>query len=244
MPFTATVLAVCTSPGGLPKTPRESGVLAGPEGLEGDAQRNRKVHGGPDQAVCVFLDEDYRGLAAEGRRLPGPGAMGENVTLGGLSSSEARIGDVWAGQEVELEITALRLPCRNLEVYGKEFPDLVLRTGRSGFYCRVLRPGRLRPGEDLERTREGTVPLATAFFARTGLRPGGSTGNADAGSDPDRGPKAEGHTPEPMTEGRTPDPVPVTDRDRRAAIALLLAEPALSARWRERLEEIRAATPP
>ena len=51
----ATLAQVNVSPGGMPK----SAVLVARvtfSGVEGDKQRNRKYHGGPDRAVCLGGD--------------------------------------------------------------------------------------------------------------------------------------------------------------------------------------------
>src|SRR4051794_28702068 len=60
------------------KSPIEGTVSVGEENLAGDAQANRKYHGGPDKAVCFYCAEHYpvwrRSLSLD---LPF-GAFGEN----------------------------------------------------------------------------------------------------------------------------------------------------------------------
>ena len=56
-----------------------------------------------------------------------------------------RPGDRLAlGDEVVVEIHDVRVPCKTLKSIDPRFPDLLL--GRSGWVCRVVEPGTLRPG--------------------------------------------------------------------------------------------------
>jgi len=66
-------------------------------GFEGDEQADRRNHGGPDKAVCVYSSVHYpywqRML---GRRLD-PGAFSENLTVSGIREARVCVGDVaWA----------------------------------------------------------------------------------------------------------------------------------------------------
>ena len=84
-------------------------------GIAGDVVCDLRVHGGPDQAVYAYAREDLDRWAAElGRDLPG-GVFGENLTTSGLDVTGARIGERWRiGGEVLLEVSAPRIPCRDL----------------------------------------------------------------------------------------------------------------------------------
>ena len=120
-------------------------------GLEGDAHRDREHHGGPERAVCLFALEAIHELQAEGHPLV-PGALGENVTLGGLDWSTVQPGArLRLGDEVVLEITQYTTPCVNIRpafldgdysgVSQKRHP------GRSRLYARVVTPGMLHCGD-------------------------------------------------------------------------------------------------
>src|SRR5271157_2513748 len=52
--------------------------------LDGDAQADLTVHGGPDKAVYAYASEHYRDWEAKLRRKLPPGAFGENLTTEGL----------------------------------------------------------------------------------------------------------------------------------------------------------------
>lgn len=137
------LLAVCLGPGGIPKQPLPEAV-ATPQGLVGDKQRFHK-HGGPNRALCLFSIEDYASLRRDGVACGSAGTFGENVLTEGLDFRALLPGDRLAlGDEVEIELFDVREPCGTLKSVDARFPNLML--GRSGFVCRVLRGGVLRPG--------------------------------------------------------------------------------------------------
>jgi cyclic pyranopterin phosphate synthase len=137
------VLAVCVSPGGIPKHPVASARVEG-TGVEGDKQRYA-YHGGANRAVCLFSIEDYQKLELDGVRAQAPGAYGENLLTQGLDYEKLRAGDrLQVGDDLVLEIHDVREPCKTLRSVDARFPNLML--GRSGFVCRVLRAGVARAG--------------------------------------------------------------------------------------------------
>ena len=119
--------------------------------LEGDAQADLKVHGGPDKAVCVYAADHFAtwrselGVDCEG------GAFGENFSVLGQTEQTVSIGDVFEIGTAVVQVSQPRGPCWKLARRWKrpDFPRLVLRTGRTGWYFRVLTPGRLEPGDSL-----------------------------------------------------------------------------------------------
>jgi MOSC domain-containing protein YiiM len=153
-----TVVAVCVGPGGIPKHPVDA-VAVSISGLEGDRHRAR-MHGGDHRAVCLFSIEDYRSLQRDRVACEPPGAFGENVLTEGLDFTRLSAGDelvigddagggVLAGGAVRIAIHDVREPCGTLKSVDMRFPDLML--GRSGFVCRVIVPGTLRPGMTIAR---------------------------------------------------------------------------------------------
>ena len=121
--------------------------------LEGDAQSDLSVHGGPDKAVYAYPAEhyDYWQRELDLDALPW-GAFGENLTTSGVLESDIAIGDRVRVGSVELMVTQPRLPCFKLGIrFGRD--DMVkrfLQSGRSGFYFTVVREGDLTAGDPLE----------------------------------------------------------------------------------------------
>jgi MOSC domain-containing protein YiiM len=139
-----TLVQVNVSKGGMPKLPvAEVRVTA--KGLDGDWQKNRKYHGGPNRAVCLFSVELYDRLRGLGIDLA-HGAVGENFTVGGMNFQQLGKGDrLRVGAECVVEITDVRVPCRQLKQWDADLPELIV--GYSGWVAKVVAGGVVRPGD-------------------------------------------------------------------------------------------------
>lgn len=142
------VLAVCSGPGGIPKSPLPSASVDA-DGIHGDGHRF-ELHGGPHRALCLMSIEERTEMEAEGVPALGPGGYGENLLVEGLNFGKLRpgmrlkCGTTGDGGEVVIELLDVRSPCRTLKAVDARFPDLMV--GRSGFLARVLKGGRLEAG--------------------------------------------------------------------------------------------------
>jgi MOSC domain-containing protein YiiM len=133
------------------KRPVPGPVDVGPLGLTGDDQRDRRHHGGEDQAVYLYADEDADWWAAELGRDITPGLFGENLRTTGLDLSSTLIGQRWRVGESGLvvEVTSPRDPCATFARRMGE-PHWVRRfTQRRapGAYVRVVEPGAVAAGD-------------------------------------------------------------------------------------------------
>jgi MOSC domain-containing protein YiiM len=153
-------------------------VLLGSLGLAGDRQADPRHHGGADQAVYLYADEDADWWATElGRDIP-PGLFGENLRTSGIDLSGTRIGQrLLVGGSVVLEVTAPRTPCATFarrmdeEHWVKRFTD----RRAPGAYARVVEPGVISAGDEVvalaNPAHEVTVsallpPVEPGAFAR------------------------------------------------------------------------------
>jgi MOSC domain-containing protein YiiM len=144
------IVQISISAGGVPKRPIDIAHVT-PEGLEGDAHRDREHHGGPERAVCVYSMEAIRALTAEGHAIA-PGTLGENVTVEGFDWARVEPGARLAlGDVVLLEVTRYTSPCFNIKAafVGGEFARVSQKRhpGWSRVYTRVLREGTIRTGD-------------------------------------------------------------------------------------------------
>lgn len=160
------------------KRPRAGRVAVTALGLDGDTQADRRHHGGVDQALYAYAEEDAAFWAAElGRDLP-PGRFGENLRIVGLDVSGALVGERWAlGPEVEVVVTAPRIPCRTLAGFW-DVPDIVerfLAAGRLGAYLRVERGGTVAAGDPVVVRSRPSHDVSVAEVARIRTR---ATGDA------------------------------------------------------------------
>lgn len=135
------------------KSPVRGTVEVGTLGVAGDKQADPENHGGPDQAVCCFCSEHFPFFAEQFGAAIEPGAFGENFTLAGALEDEVCIGDRFqSASGVVVQITQPRQPCYKLarKHNHKEIIPLVHQFGFSGFYLRVLSPGRVQAGDSFQ----------------------------------------------------------------------------------------------
>lgn len=140
------------SDGGVPKHPVPEAVITS-EGLRGDRQRNREVHGGVDRAVCLFSLELIESLQNDGHSIA-PGSAGENLTLAGVAWAILKPGDrIQVGPDVELEVTSYTAPCGLNACWFNDgdFKRISQKRhpGWSRLYARVLREGLVRQGDEV-----------------------------------------------------------------------------------------------
>ena len=108
---------------------------------------DREHHGGVDQAVYLFGEDDRLWWQDTLKRDVGPGFFGENLLIDGLSSQQICIGDQFQIGDVVLEITAPRIPCATYAAHigsGQAIKQFYA-AARPGAYARVLQEGRIRP---------------------------------------------------------------------------------------------------
>lgn len=138
-------------------------------GLDGDAQADTRVHGGPDRAVLMYAARQYEAWAADdGIHFP-YAAFGENWTVTQLDEKSVCLGDVYAVGSATVEISQPREPCWKLCRRWNR-PELARRataTGRLGWYARVLDAGVVTAGDRL-RLIERPLP-AWSIAALNGL---------------------------------------------------------------------------
>ena len=135
--------------GGVPKRPVVMALVT-THGVAGDRQRDRKYHGGPERAVCLYAQERIDALAAEGHPIAA-GTTGENLTVAGIAWETLQVGDRLAvGEHVVLEITGPAPPCVIIadSFKAREFKRIShkLHPGWSRLYARVLTEGLVREG--------------------------------------------------------------------------------------------------
>lgn len=127
-------------------------VRVGTLNVDGDEQADLSVHGGPDKAVYAYAASRYPEWLTdfpEHRERLSYGAFGENLTIGGMSESDICAGDIHSIGTVRLQVCQPRQPCFKLALRfeDKRMPRAMVKSGRSGWYYRVLLEGILQPGD-------------------------------------------------------------------------------------------------
>jgi MOSC domain-containing protein YiiM len=144
--------------------------------LEGDRQADLTVHGGVDKAVYVYPAEHYAAWREDGFEVS-TADFGENISLSGVTEDDVRIGDVWAWGDALVQVSQPRQPCFKLamKTARKDVTPLMIDSGRSGWYLRVLRPGTVPTSGAIELAERADGPTITEVhlisFANYGQLP-------------------------------------------------------------------------
>ena len=150
--LTGTLVSINLSNGGVPKR-RVDDAKVSRLGLLNDDHDDKKHHGGPERAVCVYSLERIRALQSEGHPID-VGTAGENVTVEGIDWDLVVPGTrISLGDEVLLEVTDYTSPCKTIR---ESFIDgrfvrisQKLHPGWSRVYTRVLSEGEIRSGDSV-----------------------------------------------------------------------------------------------
>ena len=152
------IASVNLSRGGVPKRPVDR-AWVGRWGLDGDGHNEPEpLHGGPDQAVCIYSVESISRVLADGHEAF-PGAYGENLTLEGIELGQLQEGDRVAIGDggLVIEVAAFANPCRTIAHYfhGRHIARISSTTHPEDArrYARVLAEGPVAPGDRVEVTR-------------------------------------------------------------------------------------------
>lgn len=147
------VVTVNRNHGGVPKAAAD-GARVLRHGLDGDRHAEPEpVHGGPDQAVCLYAQEAIERVREDGHQAF-PGAYGENLVLLGIDWAALRAGDrlrIGHGAgDVELELVKHATPCQTIAHWFHR--SRIARISQevhpedARWYARVLAEGPVAPG--------------------------------------------------------------------------------------------------
>lgn len=164
---------------GIDKRPAPKLTVAAPgpdygdgSGVAGDVIGDDKHHGGAQKAVYAFAREELDYWQERLGRTLADGAFGENLTTRGVDVSQLLINQRMRLGTAELEVSVPRSPCRTFADWVGE-PGWVRKftdRGDCGAYFRVVEPGEIRAGDELELI--GAPPhgitMGMAFAAKMG----------------------------------------------------------------------------
>lgn len=145
---------------GIYKFPVELPIDLELEDVKNDHVLDRRYHGGFDKACYLYSADHYPFWQS---KYPAQewqwGMFGENLTVKGLNESEIRIGDRFRIGDAEVQVSQPRQPCFKLGVRfdNQQIVDDFWQSPFPGVYVRVLKPGRVKKGDQLillNRNRE------------------------------------------------------------------------------------------
>ncbi|RFS76846.1 6-N-hydroxylaminopurine resistance protein [Leclercia adecarboxylata] len=118
------------------------------KGLVGDEQAEKKIHGGPDRALCHYPREHYAFWASEypdqAELFVAP-AFGENLSTEGLTEKNVFIGDIFRWGEALIQVTQPRSPCFKLNFHFgiSDIATQMQNAGKTGWLYRVILAGKV-----------------------------------------------------------------------------------------------------
>lgn len=166
-PRSGRVASVNVNEGGVPKLPvAEQWVDRG--GLADDRHvEPEPVHGGVDQAVCLYSMEAIGRVVADGHNAF-PGAFGENLTLEGIEMGSLARGDRLAIGDggLVIEVTWHAAPCKKQAQWFRDgrFARISakLHPNDARWYARVISEGPARPGDAVTRLQVAAAAEAAS----------------------------------------------------------------------------------
>ncbi|BFT69682.1 MOSC domain-containing protein [Paenibacillus sp. P36] len=150
---------------GIYKSPVSSSLYVSKTQLDGDGQADLTVHGGVDKALCVYPEEHYAYWEEVlGHKLEA-GAFGENLTVRGFLETDVCIGDIYAIDEVIVQVSQPRQPCFKVgkRLEWAKTPLHMQETGYTGFYFRVLQEGFLSVNSEVKLVAKDADGVTLAY---------------------------------------------------------------------------------
>lgn len=152
----AEIIAVCTSPERKQrKENSQEGLLIKDRGLEGDAHA-----GFAHRQVSLLAMESIEKMLAKGLDV-GPGDFAENLTTRGINLVNLPLGTrLQVGRDAVLRITQVGKECHDRCAIFQQAGDCVMP--REGVFAEVLRGGKIKTGDSLNRQPSYRFGIVTA----------------------------------------------------------------------------------
>lgn len=156
------------SPTGIYKSAVERAEV-GQLGIVGDVQADARVHGGPEKALHQFSLLSYQKIIQRypllHKRLIA-GSIGENISANHMNEHNVCIGDIYQFGAITLQVSAPRIPCWKIDAKFAQpgLSQFIALCHLSGWYYRVLEPGEIQVGDQIELTLRLNPQLTVRRF--------------------------------------------------------------------------------
>ncbi len=155
--FTGTVQSLWPgkAPSAINKQLAEGPLQLGEHGFVDDRQADLKVHGGLEKAVHHYASEHmefWRQAFPEHSDQFLSGCFGENISTTGLHEGNLCLGDILSLGTARVQVCQGRQPCWKLNEHTglMEMAARFQKTGRTGWYYRVLENGVVCSGDEMQ----------------------------------------------------------------------------------------------
>ncbi|GAA3565155.1 MOSC domain-containing protein [Snuella lapsa] len=159
---------------GIFKTPIDSPIFLGKEGVNNDFVCDTKVHGGYYKACYLFSSDHYpywKGLYPNLNW--NWGMFGENLTVVGLDETKIHVGDIYKMGNALVQVSQPREPCFKLgaKFGSQEILKQFIAHGRPGTYVSILEEGHVNTGDSITLVERMKKSLSVAqlfhlFFSK------------------------------------------------------------------------------
>lgn len=144
------------------------------QGIVGDVQADRRVHGGPEKAVHQYAAQHYARLGSafpEAARELVPGSLGENISNAEQTECNVHIGDIVRAGSAILQVSQPRSPCWKINHrFDTERMSMYIAQERiTGWYYRVLASGVIQAGDSITLLERQTTRFSVDAFWRVQL---------------------------------------------------------------------------
>ncbi|MDQ0298910.1 MOSC domain-containing protein YiiM [Salibacterium salarium] len=138
-------------------------------GFERDDVADKKNHGGPDRAVCIYPYKHYKTWEREFGVKLDKATFGENLTVEDMSEDDVYIGNTYKVGTAVIQVTQGRIPCDtiNKRTGISTLLKRVIETGYTGFLCRVLKSGKVEADDELEIINTDSRRVSVLFANQT-----------------------------------------------------------------------------
>ncbi len=125
-------------------------------GAEGNDVGLKAHHGGTDKALFFMAEKSFAKLTAllgKHDSYQGEAIYGENFIVSFFDEENVCVGDQYQIGDVQIEISQPRIPCETLSknANNKNTRAIVVETGLTGWYVRVIKNGVIKKGDKIRR---------------------------------------------------------------------------------------------
>ncbi len=153
---------------GIFKYPVNEPIFLGNTDVELDNVVDRRFHGGVNKAVYAYSINHYSFWKEEFPESDWDlGMFGENLTIENLDEHEMKIGSIYQVGDAQIQVCQPRQPCFKLGIRfnTQSVLKVFVNEPYSGVYFRVLKPGNVNVGDDLNLiSEEAAAPSIAEVF--------------------------------------------------------------------------------